>query len=242
MLVNGAFANSPFTVNNGATLGGNGTVGSTTINSGGTLSPGNSIGAPTINGNLMIGAGAVYKIEVSPTNADRVNVTGTAQLGGTAQLVFGPGAYTSNSYTILSAAGGRTGTFDAVITSGLPPALSASLSYTANDVLLVTLLSSITALPAPFTPNQRSVAAAQDAAFNAGLPAVPALYNLSLGQLPGALDQLSGEAHASTASVLVDESLYARSAILGRLRQASYGGQAGMAAHHAAKAKFSWRF
>jgi subtilase-type serine protease len=45
-----------------------------------------------------------------------------------------------------------------------------------------------------------------------------------------ALDQLAGEVHASSASVLVDESLYARSAILGRLRQASYGGQAGMEA------------
>jgi outer membrane autotransporter protein len=48
--------------------------------------------------------------------------------------------------------------------------------------------------------------------------------------LPAALNQLSGEVHASTAGVLVDESLYVRNAILGRLRQASYGGDAGMAA------------
>src|SRR5204862_6349368 len=50
---------------------------------------------------------------------------------------------------------------------------------------------------------------------------------LPLGQVPAALDQLSGEVHASTASVLADESLYVRSAILGRLRQASYGGDIG---------------
>jgi outer membrane autotransporter protein len=43
------------------------------------------------------------------------------------------------------------------------------------------------------------------------------------------LNVLSGEVHASTAGVLVDESLYVRSAVLGRLRQASYGGDASMA-------------
>jgi subtilase-type serine protease len=47
--------------------------------------------------------------------------------------------------------------------------------------------------------------------------------------LPAALDQLSGEVHASTAGVLVDESRYMRGAVLGRLRQASYGGNTGMA-------------
>ena len=47
--------------------------------------------------------------------------------------------------------------------------------------------------------------------------------------MPAALNALSGEVHASTAGVLMDESLYPRSAVLGRLRQASYGGDASMA-------------
>ena len=47
-------------------------------------------------------------------------------------------------------------------------------------------------------------------------------------RLPGALDQLSGEVHASTAGVLLDESLI-RARRAGRLRQASYGGDASMA-------------
>ncbi|MEA2873404.1 MAG: subtilase-type serine protease, partial [Hyphomicrobiales bacterium] len=117
-------------------------------------------------------------------------------------------------------------------TSGLPATLSASLSYTATDALLVTLTSQIAPTMNTLvgnTFNQRAVAAAQDAAFNSGRPNISPLYNLSLAQLPGALDQLSGEVHASTAGVLVDESLYARSAVLGRLRQASYGGEASMA-------------
>ena len=90
-------------------LGGNGTIGNTTIN-GGTLSPGNSIGTLTVQGNLVLTSAAAYIVEVSPTAADRTNVTGTASLAGTVQAVFGPGAYIARTYTILSAAGGRTGT------------------------------------------------------------------------------------------------------------------------------------
>ena len=69
------------TVNAGGTLGGNGTVGNTTIN-GGALAPGNSIGLLTVQGNLGFTAASSYVVEVSPTNADRTNVTGTATLGG----------------------------------------------------------------------------------------------------------------------------------------------------------------
>ncbi len=164
--------------------------------------------------------------------ADRTNVSGTATLGGTVHAIFGPGSYTSNSYTILSAAGGRIGTFNALTTSGLPATLSrefelhsdrrtARHAHFADRPTLPTL--------AGTTPNQKAVAAAQDTAFNSGRPNISALYNLSLAQLPAALDQLSGEVHPSTTAVLMDESLYARSAILGRLRQASYGGNAQMA-------------
>ncbi len=232
LLVNGSLASTAITVNAGGTLGGTGTLGNTTVNSGGTLSPGNSIGVININGNLVLGAGSVYVIEVSPTSADRVNVSGTATLGGTVHAIFGPGIYTSNSYTILSTVGGRFGTFDALTTSGLPATLSASLSYTPTDALLVTLTSTIAPVMNTLvgtTVNQRAVGGAQDTAFNTGRPNISALYNLSLAQLPGALDQLSGEVHPSTVGVLADESLYARSAVLGRLRQASYGGNSQMA-------------
>jgi outer membrane autotransporter protein len=232
LIVNGSIVTSSgLTVAPGALVGGNGALPSTTIN--GTLSPGNSIGVININGNLVFGAGSIYIVEVSPTNADRTNVTGTASLAGELRLIFGPGTYSSNSYTILSAAGGRSGTFNTTTTQGLPATLTASVTYTATDaLLLVTLISQINPVVrtlAGTTPNQQAVAAAQDAAFNAGKPAITGLFGLSPAQLPPALDALSGEVHASTASVLVDESAYVRSAILGRLRQASYGGDASMA-------------
>ena len=74
------------TVNAGGTLGGNGIVGNTTIN-GGVLAPGNSIGLLTVQGNLVFTAAASYMIEVSPANADRTNVTGTATLGGARECI-----------------------------------------------------------------------------------------------------------------------------------------------------------
>ena len=58
----------------------------------------------------MLTSASAYIVEVSPTSADRTNVTGTASLAGTVQAVFGPGAYITRTYTILSAAGGSTGT------------------------------------------------------------------------------------------------------------------------------------
>jgi len=135
LIVNGSIATSATTVNTGGTIGGTGTVGNTTIN-GGSLAPGNSIGTLTINGNLVLTSAAAYIVEVSPTQADRTNVTGTATLAGTVQAVFGPGSYIARTYTILSAAGGRSGTFGSLTTSGLPAGFAASLSYTGTDAIL----------------------------------------------------------------------------------------------------------
>ena len=75
------------------------------------LAPGNSIGLLTVNGSLAFTAASSYMVEVSPTNADRVNVTGTATLGGaTVNASFRRGADVAKQYTILNAAGGLSGT------------------------------------------------------------------------------------------------------------------------------------
>src|SRR5262245_3777249 len=111
--VNGSIASSPVFVNIGGTLGGNGTVGPTMILAGGTLSPGNSVGTLTVNGNLVFAAASLYMVEVQGSTADRTNVSGTATLAGTVGVV-NLGGIPAHSYTILSAAAGRIGTFDSV--------------------------------------------------------------------------------------------------------------------------------
>jgi autotransporter-associated beta strand protein len=177
---------SSLIVNPGGTLGGNGTVGSTTIN-GGTLSPGNSIGLLTVSGSLVLTAASSYLVEVSPTSADRTNVTGAATLGGaTVSAVFAPGTYVVKQYTILNA-GSIHGTFAGPVNTSLPSGFRSSLSYDTNNVYLDLALA--------FTPptglniNQQNVANALTNFFNS-TGGIAAVY----GSLtPAGLTQASGE-------------------------------------------------
>ena len=86
LLVNGSIASSSaLTVNAGGTIGGTGTLPSTTI-SGGTLAPGNGIGTIAVQGNLAFSPTSTYLVDISPTASDRTNVTGTATLAGTVHV------------------------------------------------------------------------------------------------------------------------------------------------------------
>jgi autotransporter-associated beta strand protein/T5SS/PEP-CTERM-associated repeat protein len=208
LTVNGSISNSTLTVDGGGTLGGTGTIGTAIINNG-TLSPGNSIGTITVNGNLVMTAAASYLVEISPTSADRTNVGGSATLGGTVQAAFAPGSYVTRAYTILSAAGGRIGTFNALTITNLPADFVASLSYTATDVILnlTAALGALSTLGVPnaasgagacaFSINQCNVANAINAFFNNGgtlPPGFLSLFNLTGANLGNALTLLSGEA------------------------------------------------
>ena len=156
LIVNGSIESSSLTtVNAGAMLGGNGTVGALNVN-GGTLSPGNSIGTITVKGSLVLSTAAAYLVEVSPTAADRTNVTGAARLAGTMTLQVASGTYqVGKQYVLLHADGGRTGTFTTGNISGLfGNAIRARIDYTANDVILNLAPTSITPfLPAGTTQN-----------------------------------------------------------------------------------------
>ncbi|WP_246700911.1 autotransporter domain-containing protein [Rhodopseudomonas sp. BR0M22] len=135
--VNGSIAASSLTtVNAGGTLGGTGTVGTTLIN-GGALAPGNSIGTLNVSGNLTFTAASSYMVEVSPSSADRVNVSGTATLGGaTVNASFASGGYVERQYTIVSATGGVVGTFGTLVNTNLPSGFRSSLGYDANNAYL----------------------------------------------------------------------------------------------------------
>jgi len=203
LIVNGSIGNSAVMVNSGATLGGIGTVGATIINSGGTFAPGNSPGTMTVAGNLTFQSGALYLVQVNPSIASLANVSGTATLAGSVQAAFAPGGYVTRAYTILSASGGRVGTFDGLSTTGVPAGFHTILSYTSNSAIL-NLVAALEAEPgapgAPGTPGQAqdevNIGHALDAAFNNGSalpPAFVSLFNLTGSNLTNALDQLSGE-------------------------------------------------
>ena len=238
--VTGTLANSSFTVQggtlsvdgtvgattvNGGLLAGNGTLGGLTVN-GGIVGPGHSIGTLNVSGNVGFSGGA-YQVETNLAGlSDKIVATGTATLtGGTVQVVAQAGTYSSAiTYTILTAASGRTGAFAGVTTN--IPYLSATLAYDANDVFLNLVRNPTFFQDQALTRNQRAVGTALDR-FPVNNPLFAAAANVGAGAIPRTLDSLSGEIHASVQSVLMDDSLFIRDAVQSRLRQATYAGSNG---------------
>ncbi len=221
LIVNGSIASSSsLTVNPGGTLGGTGTVGTTVI-AGGTLAPGNSIGTLAVVGNLSFSAGSTYAVEVSPAASDRVNVTGTATLGGaTVAASFAAGTYVARQYTILNATGGVSGTFGSKVDTNLPAGFKSSLGYDANNAYLDLALDftptpAQTPTPTPtstpatpksplpnsgLNPNQTAAANALTNFFDrtGGIPVV-------FGSLtPAGLSQVAGESATGTPQTSVN--------------------------------------
>jgi outer membrane autotransporter protein len=200
--VNGSIAGSSLvTVQDGAALGGAGTVGNTTVASGARLSPGNSIGTLTVDGDLTLNAGSRYEVEVDPAGSasDRIHVTGDATPGGSVAHIGENGEYQPRSeYTILTADGAINGTFDPV--SSDFAFLDPSLGYSADAVTLSLARNDIDFAVAARTPNQRNTA---NGVESVGSGAVyDTVVGLTGAQAPGAFDALSGEAHASAQGAL----------------------------------------
>ena len=198
--VDGTIVTSAVTVNAGGVLTGTGIVDpmTSTIMSGGTLVPGS--GTPgssiTIDGNLAFQSGALYLVQVNPSAAAFATVTGAATLAGaTLGVVFASGSYVGRQYTILTAAGGVSGTFaPSLVSTNLPAGFQASLSYDANDVFLN--LRANLGNGASLNRNQQNVTGSVNDFFNNGgalPPAFLSLFGSSGGALANGLTQASGE-------------------------------------------------
>ncbi len=219
--VNGSLASTVF-VNSGGTLMGSGSVGGITVAGGGKVAPGNSIGTLNVPGDVTFNAGSVYQVEANAAGqSDETIATGTGTLsGGTVQVLAHTGAYApATTYTILTAAGGLSGTF-AAVTSNLA-FLTPSLAYDPTDVFLTLTRNANLFSDVADTPNQRAVASALET-FPTDNSLFLAVLNQTQAGARQAFDALSGEVHASVSGVLVDQSRYVRDAIWERLIQASY--------------------
>lgn len=106
--VDGSIASAAVAVNNGGTLGGNGTVGGVHVANGGTLAAGASAGILN-TGSIALVAGAFFEAEIGGTTPgiggyDQVKVSGTVNLGGAtldASLLGGFVPSVGNSFTII---------------------------------------------------------------------------------------------------------------------------------------------
>ncbi len=191
-------------VNNGGTLGGTGQLPTAVINSGGTLAPGNSIGTLTVNGNLAFSTGSFYRIEASPTSADRTNVSRHRDFvrrnrAGCAIAGQLPQPRPIPSSMPPAASAGRSSPASPADTFA-PGARNPHLTYDANNVFLVLDPGAIV-LPQGASGNQTSITSAINKAVESGFtpPAgFDALLNMSGAKLTNALNQVSGQPGATT--------------------------------------------
>lgn len=195
--VDGSIATSSgVTVNSGGTLSGVGTVGNMQVNAGGIFAPGSGAAGTTMSvvGNLAFQSGAIYLVQVNPSMASSANVTGTATLGGaTVNAMFASGSYVAKQYTILTATGGVSGTFGALVNSNLPKGFQTSLIYDGTHAYLDLALGFGPASSPNFggglSANQRAVGNALINSFNTN-GGIPLVYG---GLTPAGLTQASGE-------------------------------------------------
>jgi outer membrane autotransporter protein len=232
LAVNGSLATSVVTVGPKAILSGTGMVGGLLAQNGATIAPGNSIGTLNVSGNVGFASGSLYRVEINAAGqSDRIAASGAATLsGGTVQILpdQGIGYVADVPYTILTAQGGVAGTFSG--TSGGEFAfITPTLGYANTGVTLTLVRKVIPPLP-PLPPAPvafHSVAVTKNQYTTAdGAEALGEghrLYDLILGaSVSGArqaFDALSGEVHASTATVAYGDARLVQQSILSHLRQ-----------------------
>jgi autotransporter-associated beta strand protein len=144
LVVNGNISTSSLTtVDNGATLQGNGTVGTTTVN--GVFAPGNSIDTFNVIGTLTLNG--ISNFEIDPTlgvgldrSADLANVTGAVSYGGILNVLYGGDAanFTAGmSFNLFDATLGFSNSFSTVNLPSLTGGLTWEDNLSTNGTIVV---------------------------------------------------------------------------------------------------------
>jgi outer membrane autotransporter protein len=199
---------------NGGMLGGSGTLGALSVASGGTLAPGNSIGTLNV-ASTVFNSSSIYEVELDDggntagTNNDLLDATGAVTInGGTVNVTPENGTDTGTTYTlgtiytVITAAGGVTGAFDAITDNFA--FLNFALSYDANNVFITSALADLCLVG--FSANQCATADAIETLGSGTL--FTAVTNLSNADAASAMDALSGEIHASGQAMLIEDSRF----------------------------------
>jgi len=221
--VNGSLANSIVSIDNTGTLGGTGTVGGIVATIGSVVAPGNSIGTLHVAGDVIFHGASTYQAQINASGqSDLIDATGTASLigGSSLQLLTTNGVATNTLYTILTAAGGVTGTFTNV--SSNFAFLAPQMIYNPNDVELQLVSNGVTFQSVATTPNQRAAAKGAQS-LGGGNQVFDAIETLDVPGAQAAFDSLSGEVHAGIGNSLLTNAHYLGDAMMGRLRQSDIG-------------------
>lgn len=205
LTVNGQLTRSALTVLNGGMVGGTGRLASLTAANGGIVSPGGAgaIGTLSVTGNATFAAGSQYLVDIGPSGqSDVLAVSGLAQLGGT--LALRPVARVprfGDSYTVLTAQGGVSGTFGS--TASLSAILFPEVTYRANQVDVRVAARPYASVVAS-TPVQTAYARLLDGNRSA-YPSLRATYDLldpqSAGTIQAALEDLAPRAETTRRAI-----------------------------------------
>ncbi|MCX5613718.1 autotransporter domain-containing protein [Bombella saccharophila] len=244
--VNGATGNGLLTVQQDGLLRGVGSVGETHVESGGVIAPGIStqsgLGTLHVTGDVSMAKGSILRINgtsdvtgqslttakgdgYNELTSDRLAVTGKANLaGGTLDLIVknaGEGLAYGEAYRVLTATQGVSGQFSGLTTNlaAQYAYLDPTLAYSADAVDIVLKRNSTGFGDIGGTRNE--VTAGQGVSHvGTGSGLVTALTGLTKDQARRALDNLSGELHASIRTALIQDSFYLRNAVINRLANA----------------------
>ncbi|MDX7989258.1 autotransporter outer membrane beta-barrel domain-containing protein, partial [Xenorhabdus sp. 12] len=224
---------SDVTVQNGATLSGNGKVGSIVAHAGANIAPGNagSSGTLSVDRNVTFNEGSFYHVEVAPNSyGDSISSNGSVSLKGgevkvklenSGNLLSKPEVRSllGQKYNILQANNGIKGQFSAVDPNYL--FIGTGLSYQPDRVMLDIKRNATRFARFAQTTNERSLANAADR-LNQGHPVYESiLMSDTPAQARQAFQQLSsGQIHADIAGAQIDSSRYLRDTLNTRLRQA----------------------
>jgi outer membrane autotransporter protein len=173
----------------------------------------------TITGDLDMASTSVLHTMVDFDNNTNstIRVNGTASLAGTVNVTTAGTVPNRSTVTLLTAGGGRTGTFDAVTDNYAY--LDAALSYTATTVDLTLTRNDVILSDVARTPNQKAVASSLEGTPDTN-PVVQQVFGLSDGDARAAFDRLTGEAVASMKGSMTQDASLVGMTIFTRINQA----------------------
>jgi outer membrane autotransporter protein len=232
-ITSGGTVETPITVTGSVAVGAASVLGGNwaitgNLESKGTISPGNSIGLISINGDVTLATDSVLAVELDLNgNADRVAISGVANLAGGVAVSAIDGYLINHHYTILTAGEGFAGTrFDQSRIRWNNERdyafLAPKLSYDAETVYLSIDRNDVAFSSAATTPNQAAAAVALDG-LTFGNSLYDAAVTLTAPTASGAFNQLTGELHATAKTALIESSGFVREAT-GRQLRSSIGG------------------
>lgn len=220
-------------------LSGEGVLGNVSVVGGGVIAPGKDrVGTLAVEGNLYLGPGSTYEVEIASGSSDLIQVMGMADVEGADIAVKrGPGPLALGAgYIILSADEGFYGSFGEVVSdyAFIVPELVVTPDFYGSDLLTLQFnRNSVAFADVAKTANQASAAAAIEA-MGTNNAAHNTILSLNLAEAQATFDMLSGEGHATLKGVLMDNMGLVSDALLRRLDAARVLDSSGTASGYAA--------